>query len=144
MLHISGTIHQMIVIYVHLYKMIISAENVFIFSKLWFFGLLGSMGGGKRGGGERAQKTVQNDKKFCLSRSISQETYTIWFSCMVQMCQMIISPGAFFNFKNLIFQVARVLKWQKMTQNDKNFYLSYLTFQKPYIIWCSFMVYRYV
>ena len=32
-------------------------------------------------------KTVQNDKKFCLSCSRSQESYIIWLSLMVQMCK---------------------------------------------------------
>ena len=52
--------------------------------------------------GIKGQKMVQNDKKFCLSRFISQEPYIIWLSCMVQMCKMIISPGAFFNFRILV------------------------------------------
>ena len=46
-----------------------------------------------------------NDKKFCLLCSISQEPYIKWLWFMVQMCKMIISPGGFFNFKILIFQV---------------------------------------
>ena len=73
----------------------------FIFSKVWFFGSIES------------QKTVQNDKKLCLSSSISQEPYIMWLSFMIQMCK-IISPGVFFNFKILIFWVFRGLKGQKM------------------------------
>ena len=57
--------------------------------------------------GLKRHKTVQNNKKFCLSGSISQESYIIWLSFMVQMCKMIISQSVFFNFKILIFQVAR-------------------------------------
>ena len=50
----------------------------------------------------------------------------------------------FFNFKISIFRVVRGLKGQKMVQNDKNFCLSHLVFQEPYIIWSSFMVHMYV
>ena len=62
--------------------------------------------------GVKGQKMVQNDKKLCLSRSISQEPYIIWLSFMVQMCKM-ISPGVFFNVKILIFQFVKGLKGQK-------------------------------
>ena len=69
--------------------------------------------------GIKGQKLVQNDKNFCLSCFISQESY-IWFSFMVQICKMLISPGVFFSFKILIFRGFRVLKgqkWPKMTKN---------------------------
>ena len=69
----------------------------------------------------KVQKTVQNDKKFCLSRSRSQEAYIIWLSFMVHMCEMLISLGDFFQyFKILIFWVVRGVKgqngprWQKI------------------------------
>ena len=68
---------------------------------------------------QKGEKAVQNGRQFCLSRSISQEPYIIWYSFMVQMCEMIISPGVFFNFKLLIFQVVRGWKgkkWPKMTK----------------------------
>ena len=39
---------------------------------------------------------VQNDKKFCPSRSIPHEPYIIWLSFMLHMCKMMISPGVFF------------------------------------------------
>ena len=52
----------------------------------------------KEGGGVKGQKMVQNENKFCLSRSISQESYIIWFWFKVLMCKMIISPGIFFIF----------------------------------------------
>ena len=38
---------------------------------------------------------AQNHKKLCLLRSIYQEPYVIWFSCMVHICKMIISPSVF-------------------------------------------------
>ena len=90
--------------------MIISSGVFFIFFKILIFWIHR---------GVKGQKTVQNDKKLCLSRSISQEPYIIWLSFMVQMCKMIISPGVFFNFKILIFWVVRglkVQKWPKMTK----------------------------
>ena len=43
----------------------------------------------------KGQKTVQNDKKLCVLRSISQEPYIILLSFIVQMCKM-ISPGVQF------------------------------------------------
>ena len=96
--------------------------------------------GGKEGRGVKGQKMVQNDKKLCLSCSISQEPCIIWLLFMVQMCKIIISPGVFFNFKILIFWVVRGLKGQKMAQNDKKFCLSHSISQEPYIIWLWFLV----
>ena len=40
--------------------------------------------------GVEGPKMVQNDKKFCLLHSISQEPYIIWLSFMVQMWKIII------------------------------------------------------
>ena len=93
-LHIWGTIHHMTVIYVC--KMIISSGVFSIFLKILIFWVHR---------GVKGQKMVQNDKKFCLLHSISQEPYIIWLSFMVQMYKMIISPGVFFNVKILIFLV---------------------------------------
>ena len=94
-LNILGTIHHMIVIYgSHVCQMIISPCVLFIFWKFWFFGLLGWLKG---------QNTIQNDKKFCLSCSISQEPFIIWLPFMVHMCQMIISPCNFFIFSKFWF-----------------------------------------
>ena len=50
-------------------------------------------------GGKRAKKT-QNDKNFCLSHSVSQELYIIWFWFLIHMCKMMIFPGNFFIFEN--------------------------------------------
>ena len=74
---------------------------------------------------------VQNDKKFCLSCSISQETYLIWLSFMVHMCKF---------SKIFIFQVVREVNRQKTVQNDKKFSLSRSISQEPYIMWLSFLV----
>ena len=55
---------------VNICKMIISSSVFFIFSKFWFSGFIGYP--------PKGQKTVHNDKKFCLSHSISQEPYITW------------------------------------------------------------------
>ena len=61
-------------------------------------------------------------KKFCLSRSISQEPYIIWLSFMVQMCKMIISPGCFFNFSKFWFSwCQRDWKGKKRPKMTKNY-----------------------
>ena len=99
---------------VHLCKMMISPVALFSFSKFWFFGL---------SVGEKSKKMVQNDKKFCLLHSISQEPCIIWLKFMVHICKMIIFSGVFFHFfKFLIFWVHKKggrkraknsPKWQK-------------------------------
>ena len=73
--------------------------------------------------GVKGQKMVHNDKKLCPSRSISQEPYIMWFSFMVQMYKMIISPGVFFHFfKILNFLVVKLVKVQIIIQNDKKIF----------------------
>ena len=101
-------------------KMVISPGVFFYFFKILIFRLHR---------GVKGQKMVQNDKKFCLLRSISQEPYIIWLSFMVQMCKMIISPGAFFSFKILIFWVVRRLKGQKWPKMTKIFVCRTLYFR---------------
>ena len=82
-----------------------------------------------------------NDKKLCLSQSISQEPYIIWFLFLVHLCKILISPVAFFHFfKSLILQVFRWVKGQKMVQNDKKLCLSCCISQELYIIWLLFVV----
>ena len=75
----------------------------------------------------KGQKMVQNEKRFCLLYSISQEPYIIWLSFVVDKCKMIISPGLFFLFfhffKIFVFWFLSGIKGKKMTQNDKNFCL---------------------
>ena len=44
----------------------------------------------------KEQKVATNDKKLCLSGSISLEPYTMWSSFMVHMCKVIIHKGIFF------------------------------------------------
>ena len=53
--------------------------------------------------GVKGQKMAQNNKKFCLSCSISQEPYIIWMSSMLHMCKMITAPGVFFIFSKFWF-----------------------------------------
>ena len=77
---------------VHLRKMMISPRSFFHFSKTLILWVV------KEGGGVKGQKMVQNEKKFCLSRSISQEAYIIWLSFEVHRCNMMISPGICYIF----------------------------------------------
>ena len=65
---------------------------------------------------------VQNDKKFCLWHSVSQEPYIIWLSFMLHLCKMIMSPGSFFIFSKFWFlgllgrgkRAKNGPKWQKI------------------------------
>ena len=117
---------------VHWCKMIISLGVFFQFFKILIFQVVR---------GVKGQKMVQNDKKFCLSRFISQEPYIIWQSFMVHLCKMIIYPGVFFHFfQILIFWAVSGVKGQNMVQNDKKFCPSHSISQEPYIIWLSFML----
>ena len=80
----------------------------------------------------KGQKMVQNDKKFCLSHSISQEPYIIWLSFVVHICKMMISPVVFFHyFKYRIFQIVSGVKEQKIVQNGKKFCPSQSSSQEP-------------
>ena len=54
--------------------------------------------------GIKWQKMVQNDRKFCLFNSVSQEQYLEWLWFLVHMCRMMIFPAICFHFfKILIF-----------------------------------------
>ena len=99
---------------------------LFVFSKFWFSRLLGDVKG---------QKMAQNNKKCCLMRFISEESYIIWLSFMVDMCKMIISLGLFSVFESFDFPgccwgglgIGRrwgggAHKEQKLVQNDKKFW----------------------
>ena len=135
------------------------------FSTFWFFGLLGrGWGWGGGGGGWRGvkgQKTIQNDKKFCWSRSISQELY-IWLSFMLCMCQIKISPVVFFKFSKFWFsglsggwKGKNYPKWQKIlsfkilifwvfkrVKGQKNLFLPNITKFSPSCISSRFLVHR--
>ena len=88
---------------VRLCKMIIFQCFLFYFFQNVFFFVFSGVG----------QKMVQNDIKFCLSHSISQEPYIIWMSFVVHIFKTIISTDVFFFvflfhfFKMLIFEVHR-------------------------------------
>ena len=129
--HVSGTVYHMIIIFGHLCKMIIFLVDFFHFLKILIFRIFR---------GEKGEKIAQNDKRFFLSHSLSQEPYIIWLSFMVHMCKMIISPGVFFHFfKILILWVLTGVKGQKMIQNYKKICLLHPISQERYII-LSFMV----
>ena len=70
--------------------------------------------------GVKGQKRVPNDKKFCLPRSISQDSNII-LSFTVQMCKMIISPRICIN-SNFLFSALsgewKTKKWTKMTKTS--------------------------
>ena len=73
-------------------------DAFFIFFFLFFFFLLIFL----VVRGIKWQKMAQNDEFFCLSHSVSQELYIIWF--LVDWCKMMISPAIFSHFfKILIF-----------------------------------------
>ena len=96
---------------VNMYNMI-SWTIFFVFSKFWFFGLLGEVG-------VKGQKMIQNDKKICLSHSLSKELYLIWLWFLVNMYNM-ISWTIFFVFSKFWFfgLLGEVgVKGQKMIHN---------------------------
>ena len=86
----------------------------FFISKLCFLGVASGVG-------KRAKKKAQNDKKFCLSCSISQELYIIWLSFVVHKYKILISQ-VFFIFSNFWFfhivSGVRGQKWPRMTKNS--------------------------
>ena len=85
----------------------------------------------------KGQKIAWNDKKFCLLHFISWESYMIWLSFMVHLCEIMIFTSIFFFFQNFDFLGC---KGQKMVQNEKKFCLSHSISQEPYIRWSSFVV----
>ena len=91
---------------IHMCKMIISPVFIFCFFKISIYVVV------------REGKVVQNDKKLCLSHSISQEPYIIWSS--YNHTYNHTSLGIFLYFQNIDFRVFRGVKWQKIFQNDKN------------------------
>ena len=74
--------------------------------------------------GVRRQKISQNEKNFCLSHSLSQESFFIIFSFIVHICKMIKSQGIFFIlliFKILIFRVVRGVKGEERAKMTKKY-----------------------
>ena len=119
---------------VHKGKMM-SSSAFFIFSKFWFFWLLG---------GSTSKKWPKMTKD-CLLCLIFQESYTIWSSFMVHICKRIIFPFFFTFFPNFNFRPQQTsgVKWQKMAQNDKKLCLLYFISQIAYIIWLWFLIHIY-
>ena len=95
----------------HYCKMMISPGGFFIF--FFFILIFQAVREVKR------QKIVQDYKKFCLLHCTSQESYIIWLSFVVHLCEIMIFPGIFSFFKILIFCVVRGVKGEKMVQNEK-------------------------
>ena len=111
------------------------SRTFFQFFKILIFGVVRRV---------KVQKMVQNDKKFCLSRIISQEPYIIWLSFMVHMHKMIISPSLCFIFSKFWFSGSigelKGKKWSRMTEN--------VVCRAPYLrnhtscdchLWCKFV-----
>ena len=94
-----------------IYDTKVSNDNIsrhfFIFSKFWFFGLIG---------GSKGKKMTQNNKKVCPLHFISQEPYIIWPWFMVHICKRIMSPGVL-NFYQIVISWSlvgeRSKKWPK-------------------------------
>ena len=87
--YISGAIYHMIFMYgTHVLKDNISRFFYFFF-QISIFGVNSVVKG---------QKMAQNDKKFCLLHSISQEAYTIWLWFLAHMYKIMICPAFFFFF----------------------------------------------
>ena len=86
--------------------------------------------------GVKWQKTVQNDKNFCVSSFISQEPYVIWFPFTVHSNKMIISLVFLHFFKVLIFWFVRRVKRQK--NSPKNSVM--LCISGTIHDWLSFMI----
>ena len=66
-----------------------------------------------------------NDKKLCLSHSISEYTYIIWSCFLLHKFKMMTSPDAFFIFSKFWLSgllggegVKRAKKWPKVTKNS--------------------------
>ena len=91
----------------------------------------------------KGQKMAQNDKKLCLSHTISQEAYIIWSWFLVHKCKMMTSPVVFFFLFFSRFWFSGLLggiNGQKLSQNDKQLCLSHSRSQEPYLTWLQFLV----
>ena len=88
------------------------------------------------------KKWPKMTKKICLLQLISQKPYIIWLAFIVPLRKMIISPGAFFIFSKFWF--SGLLGGKKIAQNDNQFCLSCLIYQKPCImnVICGTQVYN--
>ena len=106
---------------VHKLNMMISLGVFLIFSKPWFFSLLGG------------------SKGKCV-RMVWNETVEILNPFGAHVWNDDISRCCFHFFKILVFHVVMGVKGKKMAQNDKAFCLPCSLSQKPYLIWLWFSV----
>ena len=87
-LHISGGIHHMIMIW--------NFQICFLFFSVCIFSVVREV---------KEQKMAQNDKKFCLFHSLSQELCLLWLWFLLNMYKIMISPAICFIFQNSDFMV---------------------------------------
>ena len=107
MLHISETIHHMIFIYGTRVLNENISNDFFHFLKILILQVFK---------GVKGQKIVQNDKKFCLLCSISQEPQV--YTSVVHKCKMIISPSVFLIFWFFGLGRTKGMKWPKIMRNS--------------------------
>ena len=133
-LHISGTMHHMIIIYVtHVCKDNISRIFLHYF-KILIYGVNSVVKG---------QKMVQNDNNYvCHTPYLRKHTLYILWWFLVHICKMMASPDTLFIFWRFWFYGLLGeggSKCKKMALNDKKICLTSLS-QEPYLIWLWFLV----
>ena len=108
-----------------------------LFLVFWNFCVLGYYG-------VKGQKIAQNEKVtitlFMYHNSGTVKHMIMIFGTLVLNDD--ISRQFIHFFESFIFGAVRVIKGQKIAQNDKNFCLSCLISQERYIIWSSFVVHN--
>ena len=84
---------------------------------------------------------AQNDKRFCMSPSLSQELH-IWLSFMLHLYKNNGVSRHFLLFFKIL--ISRLLegKRQKMVQINKKVCLSHTISREPYAIWSLFVVHK--
>ena len=92
--------------------------------------------------GMKGQNIVQNEKNsVCHTPYLRNHTsyeFHLWYTCVMWYLELFFS---FFHV--LIFWVVRGVKGQKIVQNDKNLCLSCSISYETYIIWLSFVAYKF-
>ena len=87
--HISGTVKHIIMIFGTLVLNDNISRVLFHFLHIFIFWAVMEVKG---------QEMAQNAKKKCLLHFMYQEPYILWLSFIVDFCKMMISPGFFFHF----------------------------------------------
>ena len=107
-------------------------QAFFHFFKIFIFQIVSGVY--KRG------KMAQNEKKICLSHSVSQEPYIIWLSFIVHLCQVMISPGDFLiKWQNILSVMLHILQTMHhmISAANKGWsavnYQQSLAFEHPYL-----------